>query len=55
MSDWVKARAAEPSTWRGVALLLVAGGLLPVGAVDLLVSAALAVVGLVSVVKEDKK
>lgn len=48
---WVIDRAREPSTWRGVALILVAAGILPAGAVDLLVAAGVAVVGVVEVVR----
>ena len=55
MSDWIKARAAEPSTWRGLGLLLVAGGLLPVGAVDVVVTTGMAVMALVEVVRSEKK
>lgn len=53
--EWVKARAKEQSTWRGFGLLLVAAGLLPVGAVDLVVSAGLAIVGIVETLRSEKK
>lgn len=52
--DWLKARANEKSTWRGVALLLVAAGLLPVGSVDLVISAGLAVAGLLEAMRAEK-
>lgn len=53
--DWLKARAVEQSTWKGVGWLLVALGLVPVGSVELVVSAGVALVGLVEVVRKEKK
>jgi len=53
--DWLKARAVEPSTWRGVGWVLVALGLVPVGSVELIVSAGVALVGLVEVVRKESK
>jgi hypothetical protein len=52
--DWLKARAVEPSTWRGVGWVLVALGLVPVGSVELIVSAGVALVGIVEVVRKEK-
>ena len=52
--EWLKARVVEPSTWKGVGLVLVALGLLPVGSVDLVVSAGVALVGLVEVIWSGK-
>ena len=52
---WVKARAVEPSTWRGVGWLLVATGLIPVGSVDAVVSIGVALVGFVGVIQKEKK
>ena len=53
--DWIKARVVEPSTWRGVGWLLVALGLVPVGSVELIVSAGVALVGAVEVIRREKK
>jgi hypothetical protein len=53
--DWLKARAVEPSTWRGVGWVLVALGLVPVGSVELIVSAGVALVGIVEVVRKEIK
>ena len=52
--DWIKRRAVEPSTWKGVGWLLVAVGVLPVGAVDGFVAAGAALVGLVEVIRKEK-
>lgn len=53
--DWLKKRAVEPSTWRGLGWLLVAVGILPAGAVDAVVAAGVAVVGVVEVVRKEKQ
>lgn len=53
--EWMKRRAIEPSTWRGVGWLLVAVGVLPVGAVEGITALGVAVVGLVEVVRSEKK
>ena len=53
--DWLKARLVETSTWRGVGWLLVAVGLVPAGSVDLVVSAGVALVGLVGIIQKEKK
>lgn len=50
--DWLKTRAKEPSTWRGLGLLLVAVGLIPAGSVELIVAAGVAVAGLADVLKK---
>lgn len=52
--DWLKKRAVEPSTWRGLGWILVAAGVLPVGAVEGLAALGVAVVGLVEVVSKEK-
>ena len=52
--DWLKARVVEPSTWRGVGWMLVALGLVPVGSVELIVSAGVALVGVVEVIRREK-
>ena len=52
--EWLKKRAVEPSTWRGVGWVLVALGLVPVGSVELIVSAGVALVGIVEVVRKEK-
>ena len=51
----MKRRALEPSTWRGLGWLLVAAGVLPVGAVEGVAALGVAVVGLVEVVRSEKK
>lgn len=53
--DWLKKRAVEPSTWKGVGWVLVAVGVLPVGAVEGFVSLGAAIVGLVEVVRKEQK
>lgn len=53
MGEWLLERAKEPSTWKGVGWLLVACGVAPVGAVDVLVSVGVAVVGLVEVARKE--
>ncbi len=53
--EWMKRRALEPSTWRGLGWLLVAVGVLPVGAVEGIAALGVAVVGLVEVVRSEKK
>ena len=52
--QWIKARLAEPSTWKGLGWVLVAFGVLPVGAVEGVVSVGLGVVGLVEMVRKEK-
>lgn len=52
--DWLKERASEPSTWRGLGWLLVAVGVLPVGAVDGLAAAGVALVGVVEAIRKEK-
>lgn len=51
--EWLKRRAKEPSTWKGVGWVLVAAGLVPVGSVDLVVSAGVALVGLVEMIRKE--
>lgn len=51
--DWIKARAIEPSTWKGLGWLLVAAGVLPVGSVEAVVSLGVALVGLVEVMRKE--
>jgi len=53
--DWLKKRAVEPSTWRGVGWALVAVGVLPVGAVEGLAAVGVALVGLVEIIRSEKK
>ena len=51
MWAWLKDRAAEPSTWRGVGSLLVAAGLASVGSVEALVTVGVAVMGAVDMIR----
>ena len=52
--NWIKQRAVEPSTWKGVGWLLVAIGVLPVGAVEGFAAVGAALVGLVEVIRKEK-
>lgn len=52
--EWLIKRAKEPSTWKGVGWVLVAVGMVPVGSVDLVVSAGVALVGLVEMARKEK-
>lgn len=52
--DWIKARAMEPSTWRGVGGLLVGLGLASAGTVDAVISLGVALLALVEVVRAEK-
>lgn len=52
--DWLKKRAVEPSTWRGVGVVLAAAGLMPAGAVEALVTVGAALVGLVEMLRAEK-
>lgn len=55
MKDYILARAKEPSSWRGIILLLTAAGL-PIAPelADAIISVGLAVAGLIGVVTPDK-
>lgn len=57
MRDFLKnavlGRLKEASTWRGIGGLLAAAGLIAPGAVEVLVGAGVAVVGLVEVLRKD--
>lgn len=53
--EWFRERLGEASTWKGIGYLLVAVGLIPMGAVDLLVSAGIAVVGVVDFVRRESR
>lgn len=53
--DWLIARAKEPSTWKGVGWVLVAAGLLPAGSVEVVVSAGVALVGVMEMIRSEKK
>lgn len=52
--DWIKSRIVEPSTWKGLGWILVAAGVLPVGAVDGVVALGVAVVGIVEVIRSER-
>jgi hypothetical protein len=52
---WAGARLGEASTWKGIGWLLVAAGVVPVGAVDGVVSIGLALVGVVEVLRSETK
>lgn len=53
MIEFLTKKAGEPSTWKGLGWILVAVGLVPVGAVDLLVSVGVGVVGLVEMIRRE--
>lgn len=52
--NWIKARAVEPSTWRGVGALFVTLGVASAGSVDAVIAVGLAVVSLVEIVRREK-
>lgn len=55
MKDYLVSRAKEPSTWRGIILLLTAAGVpIAPALADSIVSIGLALAGLVGVVSPDK-
>lgn len=51
--DWLKERAGEASTWKGIGWLLVAFGILPAEAVPDIVAIGAAVIGAVEVVRRE--
>jgi hypothetical protein len=54
MKSYILMRLKEPSTWRGITLLLTALGIpLAPGVADLVISAGLAVTGLIGAVTPD--
>jgi len=54
MKSYILARAKEPSTWRGLVLLLTAAGVpLAPAMAEAIISAGLAVAGLIGVVTPD--
>lgn len=54
MKSYILERLKEPSTWRGITLLLTALGIpLAPGVADLVISAGLAVTGLIGAVTTD--
>lgn len=50
---WAAARASEASTWKGIGWLLVAAGIVPIGAVDGVVALGVGLVGLVEIVRKE--
>lgn len=52
---WAAARLGEASTWKGFGWLLVAAGVVPVGAVEGVAAAGLALVGLVEIIRGELK
>ena len=55
MKDYLLARAKEPSSWRGLILLLTAAGVpIAPGMVEAIISVGLAVAGLIGVATPDK-
>ena len=55
MIEFLMRKAGEPSTWKGLGWVLVAAGLVPVAAVDLVVSGGLAMVGLVEIIRRETR
>lgn len=56
MKDYVLERLKEPSTWRGITLLLTALGVpLAPGVSDAIISLGLAITGLIGVVTKDPR
>lgn len=55
MKDYLLARAKEPSSWRGLILLLAAAGVpIAPGMAEAIISVGLAVAGLIGVATPDK-
>lgn len=55
MKDYIVARAKEPSTWRGLILLLTAAGVpIAPAMAESIVSVGLALAGLIGVITPDK-
>lgn len=55
MKDYLLARAKEPSSWRGLILLLTAAGVpIAPGMAEAIISVGLAVAGLIGVATPDK-
>lgn len=52
--DAILEKFKEPSTWKGIGWLLVAVGVLPVGAVEGLAAAGAALVGAVEIIRKEK-
>jgi hypothetical protein len=56
MKDYLLQRAKEPSTWRGITMLLTAAGVqLHPEMVEVIVSCGMALAGVIGVVTADKK
>lgn len=55
MFDWLKDRAREKSTWRGVVLLLSSAGIVSPFGAEAVVSAVVALVGAVDVLAREHK
>lgn len=55
MKELLMRKAKEPSTWKGIGWILAAVGLVPLGSVDLIVSAGVALVGLVEVIRKEAR
>lgn len=51
--DWLKKRACEVSTWRGVGGLLVAAGVMSAGTVEAAIAVGMAVISLVEVLRKE--
>jgi len=55
VAGWTVSRLGESSTWKGVGWLLVAAGVLPVGAVEGLAALGVALVGVVEMVRRENQ
>lgn len=53
-AGWLFERLGEPSTWRGIAMLLASGGLVSYSAVDALAVAGVALYGAVDVIRKER-
>lgn len=51
--ELIARKAREPSTWKGVGWLLVAAGVVPVGSVEAIAAAGVAIVGLTEVARRE--
>lgn len=54
MKEFLMKKAGEPSTWKGLGWILVAIGLVPVEAVDMLVTVGVGAVGMVEVIRREQ-
>ncbi len=54
VSEMLGRKLHEPSTWKGLGWILVAAGIMPVGAVEVVASAGIGLIGLVEVLRRER-